>query len=102
MKKFRKYLRKLRRDFPAPLPVRVYLKPKNSIKIDGAKCYGFCHFKENGLIEIHVADTGNESVNVETLWHEWAHARIGFTKRHTMKFWTEYGRIVNFYKDCAV
>lgn len=101
MKKFRKYVKKLRADFPVDSPVRVYLRKSNFVYPGGQREFGFCHFKPDGSIVIHVENTGDEDVAVDSLFHEWAHARIGFTKkRHPIRrYWTEFGRIVNFYTE---
>lgn len=101
MKRFWASVRDLKRDFPVDMTVSIRTKPHGTIKIDKHRCFGLCHFKDDGSIQILI-ERGDESVMIDTVRHEWAHARTGSpkTKNHPITtFWMEHGRIVNFYND---
>ncbi len=47
---------------------------------------------------IYLNNAYSRQQQIETLIHEYAHCRVGWTDEpHTMQFWKEYGRLNNAY-----
>jgi hypothetical protein len=96
--KFWKYVRRIKRDFPLSHPVSI--RTHKSIKWrDGTVIFGDCCFR-NGRFHIRVARAKDESVMVDTLFHEVAHALVWDREQgHKRRFWDQYGAIYRFYLD---
>lgn len=98
--KVRKYLRKLRRDFPTRRPVRVHTKKE--IVVDGHKL--FAQIWDAGeYIQIVRSKERNqcEDVMVDSLLHEWTHAMLWpkCSRKHSKLFWFTYGLLYRKYVD---
>lgn len=96
--KMHKFLRKLKRDFPLRKPVRV--RTYKNLTCEGYKIYG--SFRDNGdTYEISIARHEDESIMIDTLFHEWCHAMLSpkCTVRHTDLFFKTYGQVYRHYLD---
>lgn len=96
--KVRKYLRLLKRDFPLRYPVAV--RTRKTMTHDGHKLHGTCDLVD-GVFKISLSREFTESEIIETLWHEWTHARIWphCKYRHTKRFSDQYFAIYRKYLD---
>lgn len=81
----------LRREFPPPPGTgKVQVLRLGDV-------YGYATPDGRVLINSRYAKTFQR----ETLLHEWAHLRVGWSDRHEhpLRFWMELGRITNAYHD---
>jgi hypothetical protein len=89
----------LKRDRPLPKRVSVIVVPS----IDptcASNRYGEMNLFKRGF-QIKIWDHVDIGVQIDTLWHEWAHCLL-YPKckyRHSKLFWTTYGRIYSRYLD---
>ena len=60
-------------NFPTPYPVRVKYQKKQPI-VEGENCCGFCR-RDGRKIEIAIHLANGREMMIDTLIHEWAHAR---------------------------
>lgn len=84
--------------FPAPAPVRV----RWHRRLD-KRCFGLC-LPRGDHLEIQLQPGMSFELALETLTHEWAHARtaVGGTvgeSIHPPRFWLELGEISNRWHD---
>lgn len=92
-------LKKLKRDFPLNLPVRVSTFKKltnhSNDRLFGAAA------KVNGVYEIYIQRHADISIQIDTLWHEWVHCLLWprCRLRHSAAFWSVYGKIYSRYQD---
>jgi hypothetical protein len=85
--------------FPLQFPVRIRVVPAS--KMEGALGYFvLSDDMERGII--HVSDSLNAQLTIDTLCEEWAHGRVVWLNDeednsedpfHHASFWSEYGRI---------
>lgn len=94
-----RYLRKLKKDFPLRAPVRVRTKPDLTTD-EGHGIFG-CAVFHRGVFTIHINRNDDESVMIDTLWHEWTHCLLWpqCSRRHSKRFWQVYGEIYQRYLD---
>lgn len=91
-------LRKLKRDFPLSCPVRVRTVEK-LVCSERGRLFG-CMEKHGDMFTIHIERHPDISVQIDTLWHEWAHCLLWpKSKNHRGQFWPVYGRIFSHYQD---
>lgn len=95
----RKYLNKLKRDFPLrkPIRVRTYDTVTNFF---GDKIFGTIQDKGDRF-EIWLLRHQDEDVMIDTLFHEWTHALLWpkCTSKHTDLFFKAYGAIYRHYLE---
>lgn len=93
----RKFLKKLRKDFPAKLPVRVR---QQFIPLDDptGRCYGHTSKGDKSfLIVLH--STMSDALGFEMLLHEWAHAVTWAGKvDHSPRWAAKYAAIRRWYQ----
>ena len=103
--RLRKYVAKLKRDFPlksASIRVRTakILLGDPDKKGKRHRIFGTaCRYEDYDLIIIE--RHADLSIQIDTLWHEWTHL-ILWPKckyRHTKLFWCKYGEIYHHYLD---
>lgn len=99
MKRLWKHLRNLKRDFPLGRPVSVRTH-KSLVDHENNRIYGSADLIDDSF-RINILRHEDESVCIETLWHEWVHCllwpRCKF--RHSKIFWECYGKIYTKYQD---
>ena len=97
--KVRRHIAKLKRDFPLDLPVRVRTF-KKLVNHSNDRLFGAAA-KLNGHYEIYIQRHADASVQIDTLWHEWAHCLLWprCRLRHSAAFWAVYGKIYSHYQD---
>lgn len=84
--------------YPTLLPVKVRWNRRLS-----KDHLGLC-MQRNDYIEIQLQPGMNFELALETLSHEWAHARTAFGRNvgespHSSRFWTELGEIQNKWNE---
>jgi len=100
---FERTKRWLRKEYPVPLAIRVYVLDQADEKMNG--CAGWFIFVGEGKAIIYIAHT-NAGAMSETLIEEWAHAIRHVTplevdyenEAHDEHFWVTYGRITNAWR----
>lgn len=99
---FWEYVKCLKKDFPADIPVSVRTYPSGSVVRKGVRYRGWSSFWEGRSgITIHIERNSDVESMVERLFHEWAHVYHGepCRKEHPLEWWKAHGRIVNHYID---
>lgn len=87
------WLKHLRRDFPVVRRTIVLLRPRGKIRSDdGHKCLGLFYATTKSFV-ILIERSPDWRVMIDTLIHEWAHARIFPEVEHSPRFDLEYGHI---------
>lgn len=100
---FQKTKRWLRKQYPVPFRVRVYVLQQSDSRMQGA-C-GWFLWREKCSI-IYIAETFESSMS-ETLLEEWAHAlrhamplEVDYDgEPHDAYFWTIYGQVTNAWRQ---
>lgn len=92
-------IRKLKRDFPLRLPVQVRTYEVLICK-DRGRLFGTAEQVGN-VFKICIQRHVDVSIQIDTLWHEWAHCLIWprCRVRHTKLFFITYGEIYSHYQD---
>ena len=95
--KFWRYVRRLRADFPLahPVSIRTYKTVKDE---NGHRLFGDCELV-NGKFLIRIERGEDESVMIDTLWHEISHALVGVEHGHKRCFWDQYSKIYRHFLE---
>lgn len=99
--RFRRRLRQLRRDFPAPCRVVVRFAKWGEVKSDdGSLCHALAIPKRNSWL-ILIVRQQNISNSIYDLWHEWAHVLEppGAKKIHHNRFRDIHHKIIYHYVE---
>jgi hypothetical protein len=95
--KFWRYVRRLKKDFP--LNHSVSIRTFKTIKDEnGHRLFGDCELV-NGKFLIRIARSSDESVMIDTFWHEISHALVGVEHGHKRCFWDQYSKIYRHYLE---
>ena len=95
--KFWRYVSRLKKDFPLnhPVSIRTFKTIKDEC---GHRLFGDCELV-NGKFLIRIERGEDESVAIDTIFHEWCHVLVGIEHGHNRRFWDQYGAVYRFYLE---